>query len=818
MTDPHPSPALDDTVSATGDHTDPSRPRDASHSGPLAPLASLAAETLAGRYELLALLGSGGMGSVYKARDTALNELVAVKVLRAELANDPTMVARFRQEVKLARRVTHANVARTFDLGEHGPHRFLTMELIEGVSLADAMRHPPPLSVPRIVAIAGAICAGLSAAHAAGIVHRDLKPDNVLLAHNPAGRVVITDFGIARVADAAQHEAVRTVGTPIGTPAYMSPEQVEGALDLDARTDIYALGAMLYELFTGARAWQGDSVFWVASRRLIEPPPDPRERRPELPALAAEVVLRCMARAKADRYQTAEEVRSALAAIETPPSRSSLLPASAWSGGSTAGTGSGSVAVPGVQPAARTVAVLPFRNAGPEADAYLADGLTDDLIDVLSMTPGLRVCGRGVVMGRTAGTRDPQKLGVELGVSVVVEGTLRHVDGRLRVTARLLSVTDGFQLWAQRFDRDAGAMLSMSDEVARAVTAALTLRPAQAAREQAPDGVALDLYLRARHEYFKFWRENVIQAIALFEQALARAPDDPMILAGYAMALVRRTGQDDSTDAEADGARRAAERALALSPESAPARVALAQVLLLSGKPEEAAREVRAVLDRHPDFADAVELAGRMLVECGPPAAAIRPLERALELEPDARSVNMELARLHALLGDRAASEAFFGDEPANAGLSNVYWLNRCRVALWLGDFERARAWRADLESRDGAFPGAIMMLRAMTGDLPTDEEVHAVLGVATSGTKLLRRRAFYSQLVCEFTASFGRTEVALVALETADAGALFDATWLERCAPLDAIRHDPRFVAVRERVLARATSVRAALGVEGGA
>jgi TolB-like protein/predicted Ser/Thr protein kinase len=809
MSDRKPTSELDDTVGASDAHTNPFSPAssgaagisgvlredDARHDLAGAAVPAEAAEKLAGRYELLALLGSGGMGAVYKARDLELGELIAVKVLRSELSADPQMISRFRQEVRLARRVTHANVARTFDIGEHGSHKFLTMELIEGTSLGDALRQEARMPLARFVDIASAICAGLGAAHAAGIVHRDLKPDNVLLGKD--GRVVITDFGIARVADPVQHEAVRTIGTPLGTPAYMAPEQVEGSPNVDARADIYAFGTMLYEMLTGTRAWQGDSVFWVASRRLVEPPPDPRKVRADLPTRAAEIVLKCMARQKEARYQSAAEVANELAEITAPRSISSLASVSVLVGAQV-----------------KSVAVLPFRNAGAPSDAYLADGLTDDLIDVLSMTPGLRVCGRGVVMGRTGGSRDPREIGQDLGVDVVVEGTVRHADDRLRVSARLVSVIDGFQLWAKRFDRNAGEFFEVNDEVARAVAEALTCKVEQAPREAATDPVALDLYLRARHEYYKYWRENVIAAIDLFEQALARAPDDPMILAGYAMALTRRSGQDDSTDAHAEGARRAAERALELAPESAQAHVALAHVRLLSGQSALAAREVRGVLDRNPKSADALELAGRMLLECGPITEGIKRLELALELEPNVVTVNLEIARVQALAGDRAASDAFFGDEPANPGLSNIYWLNRIRVALWLNDTERAHGWRTMMEARPGTFPGILMMLRAITGDFPTAVELQTILDIASSGTSLLRRRALYAQLVCEFSAVFGQRETALNALETADAGHFFDATWIERCPSLASIRSEPRFIGVRSRVLVRAAEVRIALGV----
>src|SRR5579871_23407 len=263
-----------------------------------------------GRYEILGLLGVGGMGSVYRARDRELDETVALKMLRRDLVEHPGMLERFRREVKLARRVTHKNVARTFDIGEHERYRFLTMELIEGEPLTQLMAQCGKLPASTIVDIASALCAGLAAAHAAGVIHRDLKPDNILLARD--GRPVITDFGIAC---AFEPGALRTVGAPVGTPAYMSPEQVEGASEIDARADLYALGVILYECATGDLPFQGRSPYVIAAARLTEPPPDPRLVRHDLPDSLVRVIVRCMARDREARFSTAEEVAEALAAV-----------------------------------------------------------------------------------------------------------------------------------------------------------------------------------------------------------------------------------------------------------------------------------------------------------------------------------------------------------------------------------------------------------------------------------------------------------------------------------------------------------------------
>ena len=269
-----------------------------------------ASALIAKRYEVLDLLGSGGMGIVYRARDLELDEVVALKVVDQDRKGDPEMLQRFKREVRLSRRVTHGNVARVFDIGEDRGLYFFTMELIEGESLRQRLRREKRLGAHDVIAVALAICEGLSAAHAASVVHRDLKPDNVLIGND--GRIVLTDFGIAR-AWIAENQRFNTQDVSVGTPEYMAPEQVQGVLDIDGRADIYALGAMMFELLTGEPPWTGPTVMAVVTARLTADPPDPRSWGPVNDALA-EVVLRCLRRSPSERYTHARDVADALVA------------------------------------------------------------------------------------------------------------------------------------------------------------------------------------------------------------------------------------------------------------------------------------------------------------------------------------------------------------------------------------------------------------------------------------------------------------------------------------------------------------------------
>ncbi len=754
-------------------------------------------QVLAGRYTILGLVGVGGMGSVYRARDAELDEVVALKVLRRELVDTPGMLERFRQEVKLARRVTHPNVARMFDIGEHAGEKFLTMEYIEGQSLAAVLaERQPPLN--EIIALTKSICAGLKAAHAAGVVHRDLKPDNVLLAKD--GRVAISDFGIAR---AVQDDgvAVKTSGMPIGTPAYMAPEQVEGGA-IDARTDIYALGAMLYELLTRERPWQGDTVYAIAAARLVKPPPDPRALRPTLPQAASTIVMKCMARAPADRYATVDDllraIETALAEMSSGP-RSSIIVTRSQER---------------VEAEAKTIGVLPFRNQGKPEDDYLAEGLTDDLIDALSMANGLRVRARGAVMRFKGVDRDAREIGRELDVQVVVDGSVRKIGTQLRVNARLVSVADGFQLWARRFDRAESEFLSVGDEAANAIAEALTLERSAPKRDAPTDPAALDFYLRARHEYHKGWVQNVDKAIGLFEEALARAPDDPTILSGYALAQLRKFANDlAGTDESGDRGRRAAERALATSPHMGEARVALANYALNMGDAAGAARATREALVVAPGSADVHDLRGRLLVELGEIDDGLVSLRTATTLEPQNGRAKADIVRAHGLLGNWAAVEASLAGWVTQTDSANFFWFMSARLALWRRDKAWGQRIREAVASSDFVLKDAVLEFCALivdgtiSGALTTMAESWGKMS-----SRAVRRPLFFRQLTAEVLAYMGKDDEALAIIESADEIGLIDLAWLDHCPLLDPLRASPRFVGVRARVADRARGVLAAL------
>ncbi len=754
---------------------------------------------LSGRYEIRGLLGSGGMGSVYRAFDRELEELVALKTLRSDAVSSPRTLERFRREVKLARRVTHPNVARTFDIGEDGSEKFLTMEYVEGESLAALLARDGRLPPARATSIALAVCAGLAAAHGAGVVHRDLKPENVLI--EKSGRVVITDFGIAcaRV-DAADSRA--TAGAVVGTPAYMAPEQVEAQPDIDARADIYALGILLYEMLTGAMPFTGTSPYAIASARLTLDAPDPRHVRADLPDALCRVVMRCMARHRHERYARVELVSAELSA-GAPTQYDELHvshPSGAWQPPNPAAA---------TRPGDKTVAVLPFRNAGPPEDEYLADGLTEDLIDTLSMSPGLKVRPRSSVLGLVG--KDPREVGGALGVQVVVDGSVRRAGGALRISTRLIGVSDGFQLWAKRFDRPEADALVISDEAAHAIAAALGVDPAARLREAPSDASAVDLYLRGKHELRRIWREPVRRAVELFEQAHRRAPGDATLLGAYARARARLWYYDGGA-AEAREARELAERALTLAPDRGESWLALASVRWVEQDVAAAAQLLAQALRRSPQLAEAHELWAEVALEAHDPAEALARYRVALALDPDLRC-RYHMARLHAYAGRWGEVDALESVPAEDEQTRTLQLASRVRLALWSPDAKQRIGDITPPESAEDLLP--VQYARAGLSVIATgtvSSEVRAFMDAQFAQRDQAPRLAtFKHMLATELNAFVGDPPAALRQLESAVSAGLTDQNWVERCPVLGPLAKRAEFERLSAVVRERAERVRTA-------
>ncbi len=733
---------------------------------------------LAGRYELKGLLGVGGMGRVYRVFDRELQDMVALKLIRQEMLDSDTALTRFRKEVKLARQVTHRNVARIFDIGEHEHERFLTMELVEGASLADVLAQRGKLATGEAVALLRGTCEGVAAAHAVGVVHRDLKPGNIMV--TPEGRAVVTDFGLARRTDPGADDV--THGAVAGTPQYMAPEQVEARHDLDARVDVYALGLIAFEMLAGRPAWSGRSAVLLAAARLFEAPPNVAEALPDIPPELAALIQRCLERDRDARPADAAEIGAALANLEGP------RPAT------------DSVGTPVSRARETKVAVYEFRELGGQVDEELAAGLGEDLLDALGRIHGVRVRpGGDLPRGE-----DPVEAGRRMGVDVVVVGSIRQAGDALRVSARLVEVRDGFLLWSDRFSRKVEGMLRLHDEVAQAVAVALASK-SPATRDTPTDPRAVELYLRARHRRAQTFMDTRHEAERIIDQALELAPDDPVLVGQWVSEQLSITffngfGVPDEVDARV-------REMLRHHPESGHAWAALA--LLESwghGNRPAAVIANRRALQHSPGLADVHAALGAYLLEAGALDDAERHLTRALWADSALPWARVSLMILHFSRGDRARAMEIYEER------DDARWKAQGGVLL----HRQALVRRQPLEERpprprDPLQQTMVDLQDEILAGTATMEEVNAGFARILSRTQRPSRGfRLVSQFHAEMLAVLGAMDEAAKVTAAAVEDGLIDMPWLEAdlLAPL---RERPAYAEWHATMKSRADQVLAA-------
>ena len=436
-----------------------------------------------GPYEILSVIGRGGMGEVWKARDTRLDRIVAIKVCDNEFSG------RFLKEARAISSLNHPHICTLFDVGPN----YLVMEYIDGE------RPAGPLPPAEAVRLGLGIAAALEAAHDKGITHRDLKPANILVT---ASGIKLLDFGLAlvddRTAAESQTETLTLAGTVMGTAGYMSPEQAQGR-QADARSDIFSFGVVLYELLSGRRAFTGNSTIEIMAAVVRDEP-----AALEAPAALGAVVTRCMRKAPVDRFQTIKEVRAALEAASTKPSG----------------------AVP-------SIAVLPFANmSGDKENEYFSDGLAEEILNLLTKIPGLRVIARTSSFAFRGREQDITKIAEMLRVKTILEGSVRRAGNRVRVTAQLVEAEHGSHLWSERYDRDITDVFAVQDEIGQAISEALKVRLAP--RSQTVNIEAWQCYLKGRYHSYRWTPESLAKAKDCFEQALAIDPRLALAYSGLA--------------------------------------------------------------------------------------------------------------------------------------------------------------------------------------------------------------------------------------------------------------------------------------------
>jgi serine/threonine protein kinase/Tfp pilus assembly protein PilF len=505
----------------------------------------------AGRYEVIEALGVGGMGEVYRVEDKKVGQEVALKLIKPEIAADGKTIERFRNEMKTARMISHRNVCRMFDLGEEKGTHFITMEYVTGEDLRSFLRRSKQLALGTAISIAEQVCEGLAEAHRLGVVHRDLKPGNIMI--DKDGNARIMDFGIAL---SPQGKGMTGEGAIVGTPEYMSPEQVEGK-EIDPRSDIYALGVILYEMVTGRVPFEGDTPFVVGVKHKGEIPRDPREINPQVSEDLGRIILRCLEKDREKRFQSAALVHAELEKIERGvASRDIARPFRSKKRVALLVTAVALVVIglvlwrvlpkkPAAGPVGKpSIAVLPFEDLSPQKDqGYFCDGLAESLINALAQVEGLRIPARLSSFSFKGKETDIKEIGKKLNVGTLLKGSVQKAENKLRITAQLIDTSDESLLWSVQYNRSLDDVFFIQDNITTTILNKLKLDLLGGEKEKllkryTRDSQAYDLYLKGLDLVGKRTKEAMEEGIEYFNRAIEIDPKFALAYAGLTEAYI----------------------------------------------------------------------------------------------------------------------------------------------------------------------------------------------------------------------------------------------------------------------------------------
>jgi serine/threonine-protein kinase len=681
------------------------------------------------RYRVESLLGQGGMGTVYKAFDTELGRTVALKLVRPELAASLETMQRFKQELLLASKISHKNILRIHDLGDLDGTKFITMAFVEGSNLAAVIQSNGPLPLDRALKFTNQLCAALEAAHSEGVVHRDLKPENILI--DQADNLYVSDFGLAKSL-APEASSMTRVGQLMGTPRYMSPEQVEGK-EVDQRSDLYSLGLILFEIYTAEVPFRGESALQIMYQRVTAAPKDPRTLRPDLPDYLATIILKCLERDPAKRYQTAREILTDLDAQKTPvlsPSDGTKTlnirrPARPWLSWILAGgvalaiglaflipaarhwilrspAGAGSAGQVGIQ---HYMAVLPLRVVGNQADTqYVADGVVDSLSAKLSALKNVYVASPNAVSAAVKRQNDPKKIARALGVKLFLQGTVTSGSGDSIAIAITLgdAANDGRILLQQAFTGKRDDLLTLEDRIFSQVLNTLDIK--QSTEELANSKVRPTVDIKAYEFYMKgrnLWRDShnsrdLQNAIGFFNQAIKLDPQFALAYAGLADAD-RRMWDQTNDGAWTQKALSAGRQAQALNDNLPEVHFTLGSIYTDTGRTAEATAELERALQLAPNSDEVLRRLGTAYLKAGRQDDAIAAYTKATVVNPYLWSNFKSLGSAYFAVGKNNEALAAFHHitelEPGRAegweGVGTVYF----RLGRWsesLSTFQKA--------------------------------------------------------------------------------------------------------------------------------